>query len=247
MLYAGILTTVFFTSLLSGILGMAGGIILMAILLSVLSVSSAMVAHGLVQATANGSRAFFLRKQIQWSVLPAYIVGACIATAIFVSLTLVPNVSWILICIGLFPWIARLLPKSRGLNITHNPASISAGIIVTSAQLFAGVSGPLLDMFYLNTQLTRHQIIATKALTQTLGHILKSVYYTLIIQQTDSLPLGILLAAMISAVLGTRVGTHIVDKLSERQFRRASEYLILSIGTLCLLKGIAGLIEQPQA
>jgi len=241
MLAAAILIAVFITSLISGVLGMAGGIILMAILVTVLSVSSAMIAHGLVQATANGSRAIFLREHIQWSILPAYLLGASLATGLFVSLTLVPDASTILICIGLFPWIARLLPSMRGLNITQKSTAMLCGTLVTGAQLFAGASGPLLDIFYLNTPLNRYQVIATKALTQTLGHVLKTIYYTLIVQFSDSLPIWILLLAMTSAVLGTRVGTRLVDYFSDAQFRKYSGAAILVIGTFCLAKGFSEL------
>ena len=59
-----IVATVFVTSLISGVIGMAGGMILMAVLVSLLSVPAAMVVHGAVQATANGSRAYFLRQHI---------------------------------------------------------------------------------------------------------------------------------------------------------------------------------------
>ena len=55
MLPLAILATVLATSVLSGILGMAGGMLLMAVLVSLLPVSGAMVLHGAVQAMANGS------------------------------------------------------------------------------------------------------------------------------------------------------------------------------------------------
>ena len=73
-----ILASVLATSVLSGVLGMAGGIILMAILIAVMSVSGAMVVHGIVQGTANGSRAFFLRGHIVWRVMPFYVAGAAV-------------------------------------------------------------------------------------------------------------------------------------------------------------------------
>lgn len=62
--------------------------------------------------------------------------------------------------------------------------------MVTAAQLAAGASGPLLDVFYLNTKLDRLAIVATKALTQTLGHLLKLGYYVGVIGLTgvDDLP-----------------------------------------------------------
>ena len=48
---------------------------------------------------------------------------------------------------------------------------MSTGVVVSATQLLAGASGPLLDVFYLNTPLNRYQVIASKAITQTLGHV----------------------------------------------------------------------------
>ena len=90
-LSALLLVSVLLTSILSGILGMAGGMILMAILVSTVSVATAMMIHGVVQATSNGSRAWLLRSHIQWRILPTYIVGSGAALAGFMALTLVPD------------------------------------------------------------------------------------------------------------------------------------------------------------
>ena len=57
MLLTIILATVFATAVLSGVLGMAGGMILMAILVSTLSVAGAMIVHGVVQAVSKLSAA----------------------------------------------------------------------------------------------------------------------------------------------------------------------------------------------
>ena len=83
-----LLASVFATSMLSGLLGMAGGMILMAILVSLMSVPGAMIVHGVVQATSNGSRAWFLRAHIRWRVLPPYLLGAAATLAAFTALTL---------------------------------------------------------------------------------------------------------------------------------------------------------------
>jgi len=45
------------TSFVSGIFGMAGGMILMGILLAIMPLAAAMVLHGLTQMAANGWRA----------------------------------------------------------------------------------------------------------------------------------------------------------------------------------------------
>jgi len=237
-----ILATVLATSALSGLLGMAGGMILMAVLVSTLSVAAAMMVHGAVQATANGSRAWFLREHIQWQIMPGYLVGAAIALGGFASIALVPNAGWILVLVGIFPWLARLLPHLQGLDITRPTTAGLCGGVVTAAQLFAGASGPLLDVFYLNSPLNRYAIVASKAVTQALGHVLKLVYYGLIIGVTESIEVQFYLVAMLLAVVGTRIGTRLLDYVDDAWLKRVSGYVILTIATICLVKGLALLL-----
>jgi uncharacterized membrane protein YfcA len=243
MLGALILATVLATSVLSGIVGMAGGMILMALLVSVLSVSAAMMLHGAVQATANGSRAWFLRQHVQWRILPAYLLGAALTVAAFTALTVLPDADVILMLVGLFPWLARLVPHLKGLDVTHHATALACGVVVTAAQLFAGASGPLLDVFYLNSPLNRFQVIASKAITQTIGHVLKLFYYGVVMGVTDSVPVWLYAAAIATAVLGTRLGTWVLGHFTDERFRRVSGYLILAIAAACFVKGFLGWLE----
>ncbi len=240
MLEALILSTVLLTSILSGILGMAGGMILMAVLVSTLSVGSAMMLHGAVQGMANGSRAWFLRQHIQWRIIPAYGLGATLTVAAFTALALVPDANLILIIVGVLPFLARVVPHLNGLDVTHPPTAVACGVVVTGAQLFAGASGPLLDVFYLNSTLNRFQIIASKAFTQALGHLLKLFYYGLIITVTDGVAPWLYGLAIALAVLGTRVGTLALGRFTDSSFRQVSGMVILAIAAVCFAKGAWG-------
>ena len=64
-----ILLTTLVTAFISGIFGMAGGLILMAVLTALVSVAMAMVIHGTLQMVANGYRAFLLRDAMVWPVV----------------------------------------------------------------------------------------------------------------------------------------------------------------------------------
>ena len=242
MIAGFILVVVFLTSLLSGILGMAGGMILMAVLVSTMSVAAAMILHGAVQATANGSRAWFLRNHIRWEILPNYAIGAAIAVGLFMLLAFVPHPGIVLILVGGFPWLARLSKRLKGLDVLKPLTAIICGISVTSAQLLAGASGPLLDVFYLNTPLTRQEIVANKAVTQTLGHILKIAYYGFFIGVLFDLGAELeawyIIVAMAIAVAGTRAGTLILERWSDSQFQKFSQIIILTIATYCVAQGI---------
>jgi uncharacterized membrane protein YfcA len=232
------------TSLLSGLVGMAGGVVLMAVLVNILPVSSAMVLHGITQFTANGSRTLILRKHLMWRLLPGYILGASVAVAGFSALLFVPEASVVLILVGLFPWLARLQPKSSAFNITRPVSNIICGFSVTSAQLLAGAAGPLLDLFYLKSGLDRQTVVANKALTQTIGHLLRIFYYGAIISVATPLPNWLFLAAAIAAVIGTRLGTWLLARWDDQRFQRVSGQIILATGTICILQGSYQLIRS---
>ena len=243
-MYVLIIISALATSLLSGLVGMAGGVVLMAVLVNILPVSSAMVLHGITQFTANGSRTLILRKHLMWRLLPGYILGASAAVAGFSALLFVPEASVVLILVGLFPWLARLQPKSSALNITRPASNIICGFSVTSAQLLAGAAGPLLDLFYLNSGLDRQTVVANKALTQTIGHLLRIFYYGAVISVATPLPNWLFLAAAIAAVMGTRLGTWLLARWDDQRFQKVSGQIILATGTICILQGSYQLIRS---
>ena len=241
MTAALIVLTALLTSILSGVVGMAGGMVLMAVLALLLTVPAAMVMHGAIQGMANGSRAFMLRQHIRWSVLPPFLTGSAIGTAAFVALALLPSQNLVLLCVGLLPWVARASGWLRGLDITRPGTAFAAGLITMPIQLLVGVSGPLLDVFFLNSDINRHQVVATKATTQTIGHLLKIAYYgTLFSQAVATVDALLLLMALAAALMGTRIGTLILSRLSDATFRNASERVILGLGAICSLRGAYG-------
>ncbi len=244
MLNVFLVLAVFATSTLSGVLGMAGGMILMALLATTLPIAAAMLLHGAVQLTANASRAWFLRGHVRWSILPWYALGASAVLAIFSILVLVPNAGLVLVLIGLFSLGARFSGHFAQLDVSRPGTAITCGIIVTAAQLLAGASGPLLDVFYLNSSLSRHAVIANKALTQAFGHAIKIGYYGLIVGVSDVLPTGFLAAALVAALLGTRSGTRLLDHINEERFRYWSGAIITMIAVICVVQGCWLLLQS---
>lgn len=245
-----VLLIIFLTSLISGIVGMAGGLILIVALVLLMPVPVAMILHGIVQGTANGSRFWFLRKHTAWQILPWYFLGVVLSTAAFSALTIVAEPAVVLIAAGCLPWVSQFTPKRHSLNVTKPSIAVLCGIVTTSAQLIAGASGPILDAFYQRTELNRFQIVATKALTQAIGHIVKIAYYlyvSAVAIQLDFdfgavwwfLPLAIGLA-----LVGTKFGTLILARLSESMFQKWTNLVILTLGAVVALGGILDLIAR---
>ncbi len=243
-----ILATVLATAVLSGVIGMAGGVLLMAVLVTLLPVASAMILHGAVQAASNGARFLFLREHVMWAIMPFYAVGALVAVLLFVSLALVPDPALVLILVGSFPWLARLVPMLRGLDVRRPVTALACGASVTAAQLLAGASGPLLDAFYLRTEVDRRSIVATKGLTQAAGHVVKIGYYAWVSNAVldeffvAGVPIWIIGAGIALAVVGAGIGTRLLEKFDDRQFRRVTGWVILGLGALCIVKGARDLL-----
>ena len=168
-----ILIATFATAFLSSIFGMLGGLILMGILISFLSVGPAMVLHGLIQATSNGYRAWLNRADINWKIILAMLIGSFISLVILFFIAFQPSQILIIFALGLLPYIAWMVPKELSLDVTKPAIGVLAGGVVVGTNLVAGVGGPLLDVFFQRVDMTRHQVVATKAIAQTIGTYLK--------------------------------------------------------------------------
>ncbi len=216
---------------------MAGGMVLMLVLLSIYSVPAAMVLHGLVQLTANGSRCFILRSHVITEINLYYLSGALVALIAFTMISLTPEKAYVLIMLGLFPILMKLAVKFWRFDIRNKKSAVGAGFMMTSLQMLAGVSGPALDVFYQNSRLSRFEIVANKALSQMISHLFKSIFYISLIGIDNPLPSWLFALAAIFAIMGTRVGTIILGKWNESSFKRYTNKLITGVSFICIVQG----------
>lgn len=247
-LAALILISAAITACISGIFGMAGGMIFMGIIASVMGVAEAMVVHGVVQSISNSSRAWLLRPDIRWDILGFKLLGALPAIAVLAMMSFVPNKAALFIVLGLLPFILWL-PKGMFQGDAAKPAhAILCGTMVMGLNLSAGVAGPALDFFYVKTALTRKEIVATKAITMFASHLVKIFYFGLPLIAAVGLvtlpPLWMFAAAVPCIILGTFIGTRILHRLSEIHFKSYTKYLLTLIGIIYLWRGLslAGLL-----
>ncbi|MEC7367838.1 MAG: sulfite exporter TauE/SafE family protein [Pseudomonadota bacterium] len=244
MMYLLLFTAALITSFISGVLSMAGGMILMGIFSFLLAVPAAMMLHGITQTFSNGSRVWWYRHHIRKVVLIPYTLGAFTILGIFSVTAFIPPAGLIFLLIGLFPFLTRMLPKSFNLDIEQPKIAFLSGLVVTLTQMLAGASGPVLDIFYLQSKLTKEEILGTKAVTQTFGHILKLIYYgSLMMSAGNSLNGWLITTVIVAALLGNFLGSLIVKRISDVQFKMAGRYIVLIIGAIYLAKGLSELLR----
>jgi uncharacterized membrane protein YfcA len=230
--------TVLVTSCISGIFGMAGGLILMLVLAQSLAVAPAMVLHGVTQFFSNGWRAWLWRTWIDWRIVGLYVLGALPATLLPVLIAYVPDKATMLIALGLVPYAALSLPERIALDAVKPSHAIACGFLVAGTQLVAGVAGPLLDIFFVRSRIDRRAVVATKATTQALSHTLKVGYYGALVSQDPGLGLGAYGAAIAAALVGTTLAGPVLERLSNAQFRRWTRIIVLVVGTISIAQGV---------
>ena len=232
------------TSFIAGVFGMAGGMILMGGLLLILPVASAMVLHGITQLTSNGWRALLWRHHIAWRLVLRYALGLFTACGLFLLISFVPDQRLVFIFLGLIPFIPSLVPDKYVPRATSFGGSESCGFVCTAMQLVSGVSGPTLDLFFINTGIGRRAIVATKAACQVLTHFAKIIYFGTFLSASDAAVFSpaIIGVALGAAVLGTTFARPVLERLSDHGFRNYTRYIIMTIGTVYLVKGASGFI-----
>lgn len=236
---AFLIVAAFLTATLSGIFGMAGGLALMGALAFVLPVSAAFVTHGILQLVANGWRATLHRQHVHWRIIANYAVASAVAGGLIALVSFSPSRPLLFLMLGLVPMLVWL-PKSRiQLDASKTGHALLSGFLVTLVNLTAGVAGPLLDIFFVRTALTRHQIVATKAATQVFSHLAKIIVYgaPLLAAPKGTLPPWWLFALAIPAsMLGTVAGGWVLDRISDVDFKRWTAWIVTGIGFVYLLK-----------
>lgn len=226
------------TSFLSGIFGMAGGIVLLGTLLLVLDVAPAMVLFGSTQMAANGWRSLLWRAHVKWPIVGGYIVGALAAFAVMRLVVIVPSKGFMYLALGAMPFLADIMPKRLEPDITRPGMPYVCGLLLMVINLLAGATGTLLDVLFQKSTLDRKSIVATKAVTQTFSHLLRIFYFgSLTSTFSSSIPWWVYAGAVIPALVGTSLAARVLEAMTDADFRRWARRIIATVSATFVVRG----------
>ena len=229
----------FLTAALSGVFGMAGGMVLKGALALVLPVSATFVAHGVLQLSANAWRAILHRRHVSWRIVGLFALGSFLIAGVVAGIAYEPTRATLFLFMGVAPMLVWLPQRWVNLDASRPLQALAAGASTTGVNLTAGVAGPLLDIFFVRTALTRHQIVATKAATQVFSHLMKVVVYgaPLLVTGGKGLPPWWVFAIAVPlSMLGTVAGGFVLDRLSDVNFKRYLRAIVTVIGVVYLFQ-----------
>lgn len=234
-----ILVAAFVTATLSGVFGMAGGLVLMGVLPLVMPVKAAFVTHGLLQLVANGWRAVLHRRFVRWEIVAVYAGASAVAATAVSLLSFIPSKPLLYLLMGLIPGLLWLPRGWIQLDAAKPGQAFLSGLMVTGLNLTAGVAGPLLDIFFVRTELTRHAIVATKAATQVFSHLAKIFVYglPLVAAPASQLPsVWVFVLAVPLSMAGAVLGGEILQRMTDVDFKRWTRRLVTAVGLVYLVQ-----------
>ena len=228
--------TILVSSFISGVFGMAGGMILLGVLLNYFDVPSAMILFSIIQLCANGWRAWQWRHYVLWPIFFKYLLGAVIAFAFMYAIRFVPDKMMVFFSLGLMPFVIEALPRELRPNIEWRGVPFVTGILTTVIQVLSGVGGLFLDIFFQKSMLDRKTTNATKATVQTFSHVIRAVYFASL-SGFAHVPKWALAPALALAIAATSLAPFVIERMTDHGYRQWSRAIIFAISVVYLIRG----------
>lgn len=223
-----LVATAFITALFTATLGVGGGVLLLAVMASVVPVQVLIPLHGLVQFGANGNRALMtlrhLDKPVFFYFVGGAILGAIVASFIVVQLPIIVIQLAVAAFILLIIWGPKPQPKPTPRRTSYG-GNIVTGAVTTLIAMFVGAAGPLVAAFIQRKYDDKFTLTATFAACMTVQHALKAIVFSSIgFAVYQWLPLIALM--IISGAAGTWLGLKMLVRLPTHHFKTAFKWIV---------------------
>jgi uncharacterized protein len=221
--------TIVVSSFLSGVFGLAGGMVLLGVLLVFLDVTPGMVLFSVIQFFANAWRALQWWEFVRWRIFCFYCLGGAVAFGMVGLIAFIPDKALVYLLLGLMPFLVELIPARARPNIEWRGVPFLTGVLTTIIQFLTGVGGLFLDIFFQKSLLDRKTTLATKAVAQTASHVLRASYFISFGSIGNEIGLWNLFAAISLAIGGTALAPYVIERMSDHDFRQWTRVIILII------------------
>lgn len=231
ILLAGLAAAAVLSAAISAVTGVAGGILLLSVLLVALNPLAVIPVHGAVQLVANTSRLAVFWAHVRWSVVLRFVAMALpgsLAGAALVSM-LSPRTLQIAIACAILLTLASRTKTKAALSRRHLRLFWPLGLLCGALGMLVGSTGPLITQALLWSGVTKEAHVATKAACQAGANIIKLALYgtTLGFAFGEHAPLILIMSG--GVVAGTLIGRRVLRAVSETTFVVATKVLLAAI------------------
>ena len=233
------------TAGVSAVLGMAGGIMLLAVMLLFMDPIVAIPIHALVQLTSNSSRTVIHARSVRRDLLFPYVLLLLPAGALTLPLVQQAPADALRLGIGVFVLIATwrkhwLVLGADPERLPVRPRFALLGAGAGAIGPLVGATGPFIAPFFLGIGLNRYELIGTKAACQATGHLAKLLLFGFagfaFLEHA-----GLMLGMSICVIAGTWLGTRLLHQLDDERFTQLYKLTLTLVALRLVWSGMSSM------
>ena len=201
------------SGVLSAVAGVGGGILMLAVLASIIPPAALIPIHGIIQIGSNIGRVIVLFKHVDWSMIPPFMIGAVVGAGLGGATAVNLPSEVVRLAVGLFI-LWSLVFRPPGILCRHGWLN---GVISSYLTMFVGASAPFVLVYVKAQQLGRMGQVATHAVLMTSQHILKTLIFGFLGFAYGPW-IGFVIGLVATGFLGTLIGRHVLGRTSDKRF-----------------------------
>ena len=211
------------TACMTVLAAFGGGVLLVAVMASVLDYALLIPIYGAVMLMTASWRLWLFRGEVDRPLMGAYMVGmlpgAVISTWVYMNLIAIDAAQpWIKIGFGTYLVLYLILPKVR-VNISNRRRAMSMGGFLSGiATMIVGAVGPIGGPFFAAVSMPKLTFIAASAVSATTANLLKAPALLIIWDRLGPEHLILIAAMGIAGMIGAATGRRLVGRINDRWF-----------------------------
>jgi len=227
----------FFTALLTGVVGMGGGLVLLLIMAEFLPFAVLIPVHGINQLVQHLTRAAVSIPNIDKRIALQFGVGAIVGAAIGSQFVMDVTEEIFKILLGCFVLGCLIFPKLN-IKLPKIPGEWPIiGAVTSCVGLFIGNTGVFMSPFYLNRGLKKEQLVATKSACQVAVHSTK-IFAFVVLGFTIGPYLLLVILMAIASFAGSYLSKKVLGKISEELFLKLFQITIVLLSIRLIVGGL---------
>lgn len=226
----------FLSSLITAAFGIGGGVLMLAVMATLLPAAAVIPVHGLVQLGSNAGRAFVFRAEINRRHLAPFTIGAVLGIAAGSSVVVQLDAGLLQMIVGLFVLWTLYLPVPA---LMGRSAALT-GALSSVLTMFVGGTGPFIAAFVKTLQFDRVSHVATHAAMMTVQHLLKTLAFG-VLGFAFGQWIGFVMLLILFGFLGTLAGRSVLLRINEALFQKVLTVILTLLALQLVYAGGAAL------
>ena len=217
LMFFGLTFASFATAFIGVFTGTAGGVILLALMASVMPPLVLVPVHTVVQLGSGVSRTIIMWRYVIKSTIPPFVVGAVLGAAVGAKTFVALPTHVLLGMIGTFILIVTWLPKLSKMGAERGRFAV-LGFAATFLGMFVSATGTLITPFVASAAPDRRNHAATQGALMISVHVFKLVAFGFL-GFAISAYMPLMIAMIATGAVGNWLGEEALARTSEQRFR----------------------------